>query len=123
MFLDPIALLSAECPRLDMGLLYSAMKSGRVVEKYTAVAPAAGHSFVPTGTGSVKFAADAPSNTYLANGVEETGASNIVTAILLDYCTICRKPATDFRDDLSRKEYTLSGFCQTCQDDFFTDDP
>ena len=45
------------------------------------------------------------------------------TAVLLDYCTICRKPATDFRDDLSRKEYTLSGFCQACQDDFFTDDP
>ncbi|GAG42717.1 unnamed protein product, partial [marine sediment metagenome] len=63
MFLDPIALLSAECPRLDMGLLYSAMKSGRVVEKYTAVAPAAGNAFVPTGTGSDKYAAEAPANT------------------------------------------------------------
>lgn len=44
------------------------------------------------------------------------------TAVLLDYCTMCRKPATEFRDELSRKEYTLSGCCQTCQDDFFTTD-
>jgi multisubunit Na+/H+ antiporter MnhB subunit len=29
--------------------------------------------------------ADAPSNTYLRNGLEETGAANIVTAVLLDY--------------------------------------
>ena len=41
------------------------------------------------------------------------------TAILLDYCTECRKPATDFRDELSKKEYTLTGWCQACQDSFF----
>lgn len=29
--------------------------------------------------------ADAPSNTYLADGFEETGAANIVTAVLLDF--------------------------------------
>ena len=28
---------------------------------------------------------DAPSNTYLRDGLEETGAANIVTAVLLDY--------------------------------------
>jgi hypothetical protein len=37
MFLDPIALLGASAPRLDMGLLYSAQRNGRVVEKYAAV--------------------------------------------------------------------------------------
>lgn len=49
MFFDPIALLGAEAPRLDMGLLYSAQRQGsdRVVEKYTAVAPAAGNTFIP----------------------------------------------------------------------------
>ncbi|MCP4535783.1 MAG: hypothetical protein GY832_01390 [Chloroflexi bacterium] len=46
MFLDPIALLAAEAPRLDMGLLYSARHDGRQVEKYTAVAPAAGNCFI-----------------------------------------------------------------------------
>ncbi len=29
--------------------------------------------------------ADAPSNTYLRDGLEETGAANIVTAVLLDF--------------------------------------
>ena len=27
--------------------------------------------------------------------------------------------ATAFTDDLSRKEYAISGMCQKCQDDFF----
>ena len=45
------------------------------------------------------------------------------TAILLDYCVICRKPAENFRDELSRKEYTLSGMCQRCQSEVFTADP
>ena len=27
--------------------------------------------------------------------------------------------ATSFRDDLSRKEYAISGMCQSCQDDVF----
>lgn len=58
MYLDPIALLGAETPRLDMGLLYSATlhRGGRprVVERYTAVTPAAGNVFTPSehyGTG------------------------------------------------------------------------
>lgn len=49
MFLDPIALLGAEAPRLDMGLLYSAARhgDGRLVEKYAAVGPAAGNVSIP----------------------------------------------------------------------------
>lgn len=45
MFLDPIALLGAEAPRLDMGLLYSANRNGRRVEKYAAACamPSAGN--------------------------------------------------------------------------------
>ncbi len=27
--------------------------------------------------------------------------------------------ASSFRDDLSKKEYAISGMCQSCQDDFF----
>lgn len=44
------------------------------------------------------------------------------TAILLDYCAFCRKPAENFRDELSRKEYTISGLCERCQDEVFGDD-
>lgn len=44
MFLDPIALLGAELPRLDMGILYSAIRhrgeQSLQIEKYAAVAPA-----------------------------------------------------------------------------------
>ena len=36
-------------------------------------------------------------------------------------CSDCgRKVDMDsFRDELSKKEYSLSGFCQKCQDNFF----
>lgn len=49
MYLDPIALLGAEAPRLDMGLLYSARRArdGKQVEKYSACAPSATGVFVP----------------------------------------------------------------------------
>jgi hypothetical protein len=47
MFLDPIALLGAEAPRLDMGLLYSAARGGRLVERYAAASPGAMNAFVP----------------------------------------------------------------------------
>ena len=29
--------------------------------------------------------------------------------------------ATSFRDDVSRKEYQISGMCQSCQDEVFSD--
>lgn len=31
----------------------------------------------------------------------------------------CGGPADKFRDELSRKEYTISGLCQKCQDSIF----
>lgn len=34
-------------------------------------------------------------------------------------CVICGGDATEFRDELSRKEYGISGMCQKCQDDVF----
>lgn len=36
-------------------------------------------------------------------------------------CTQCTKPADIFRDSLSRKEYTISGYCQQCQDIAFAE--
>ena len=41
------------------------------------------------------------------------------TMITADLCTGCAGPATEFKDDLSRKEYRISGFCQKCQDEVF----
>ena len=37
-------------------------------------------------------------------------------------CTWCKKPITEFKDRLSYKEYTISGFCQSCQDETFGPD-
>ena len=37
-------------------------------------------------------------------------------------CPFCDKdidPKKDFRDDLSRKEFSISGLCQNCQDEMF----
>lgn len=34
-------------------------------------------------------------------------------------CAWCGKPFGPFRDDLSRKEAGISGFCQKCQDETF----
>lgn len=38
-----------------------------------------------------------------------------------DQCATCGKEIleSDFKDDLSKKEYTVSGMCQTCQDDIW----
>ena len=34
-------------------------------------------------------------------------------------CVKCGEPATEFKDELSRKEYGISGLCQCCQDSIF----
>lgn len=45
------------------------------------------------------------------------------TAIKADVCIKppfgCGGPATEFRDEISKKEYTISGLCQNCQDRVF----
>ena len=41
--------------------------------------------------------------------------------IRADRCTFCKGPATEFKDELSRKEYTISGLCQKCQDATFVE--
>jgi len=34
-------------------------------------------------------------------------------------CISCKKEATEFKDSVSRKEFTISGLCQPCQDSVF----
>jgi len=34
-------------------------------------------------------------------------------------CMTCSGPATYFKDELSRREYTISGMCQDCQDNLW----
>ena len=42
-----------------------------------------------------------------------------VETIADNHCMTCNNAAHQFRDELSRKEYTISGMCQRCQDNFF----
>lgn len=32
-------------------------------------------------------------------------------------CTWCKGEAREFRNEISKKEYSISGFCQKCQDE------
>ena len=34
-------------------------------------------------------------------------------------CPMCSKPVGEFRNQLSHKEFNISGMCQDCQDDIF----
>lgn len=36
-------------------------------------------------------------------------------------CVSCQQPAVEFEDELSRKEFTISGLCQVCQNKVFRD--
>jgi hypothetical protein len=37
------------------------------------------------------------------------------------FCPFCSKPVSkdEFRDELSKREYKISGLCQACQDETF----
>ena len=39
--------------------------------------------------------------------------------IAVKRCPICHNKIGEFRDELSKKEYEISGMCQDCQDEFF----
>ncbi len=41
--------------------------------------------------------------------------------IIRGECTYCANPLTPFTDELSKKEYSVSGMCQSCQDRIYAD--
>ena len=42
-------------------------------------------------------------------------------ALRTQTCAICKGEAKEFVDALSKREYAISGLCQTCQDRIFTE--
>ena len=36
-------------------------------------------------------------------------------------CVACEKPAHEFRDELSEREWKISALCQICQDEVFAE--
>jgi predicted restriction endonuclease len=53
--------------------------------------------------------------------LRQAGFSKEVEAVENNRCPICGAEIdpNDFRDELSKKEYGISGLCQGCQDDIF----
>lgn len=41
------------------------------------------------------------------------------TSITEDVCVSCGGDAKEFDSDISRREYSISGMCQKCQDEVF----
>lgn len=42
-----------------------------------------------------------------------------IESIEADTCSNCGELAVEFTDELSRREFTISGLCQKCQDEVF----
>ena len=51
----------------------------------------------------------------LINAFNPTSRKRI-DSIKNNVCIWCGEPANQFRDNLSEREYAISGFCQMCQD-------
>lgn len=52
------------------------------------------------------------------------GFGKEVDAVKMNKCPFCDRPIdeSEFRDELSRREYQISGLCQECQDEVFGDE-
>ena len=53
--------------------------------------------------------------------MRQTGFGKEVDTVDHGFCPFCKKPVVmaDFTDELSVKEYKISGLCQKCQDETF----
>jgi len=57
--------------------------------------------------------------------MKAAGFKKEVTLVEAGRCPFCRKVVkqADFKDDLSRREFQISGVCQKCQDETFAPPP
>jgi hypothetical protein len=53
------------------------------------------------------------------NVIRKTFGIDRLKQISNDTCVICETPALAFKDELSKKEFSISGMCQKCQDEIF----
>jgi hypothetical protein len=58
------------------------------------------------------------------NNLKILGFDKEVGKVEQGLCPFCDQPVSekDFRDEISRREYELSGMCQNCQDQTFNQD-
>ena len=62
-----------------------------------------------------------PLKEFLDKFTEKSFGKSLTNAEKEKICVFCHKPIKmeDFRDELSVKEYKISGLCMKCQDDTF----
>ncbi len=53
------------------------------------------------------------------NIMRKLGLGDHVDRVKQGLCPTCGKAIGEFRNDLSTKEFKISGMCQQCQDDVF----
>ena len=58
-------------------------------------------------------------NEFLDDIVSNIFGVSRKASIVGDVCVICKGEATTFIDELSRREFSISGMCQSCQDSVF----
>lgn len=51
--------------------------------------------------------------------MKKLGFEKEVEKVEKGICPFCNKEIGEFRDELSRREYKISGLCQECQDEMF----
>jgi len=56
----------------------------------------------------------------LDDAIKDIFGIDRIGSVSKDVCVSCKKEAREFKDARSRKEYTISGMCQTCQDQIFS---
>jgi len=54
--------------------------------------------------------------------MKSLGFEEEVKAMEAGLCSWCKKEITDFRNEISEREYKISGMCQNCQDKTFGKD-
>lgn len=70
-----------------------------------------------------RFPWEEPKSPAVENVLEQLGKAaygNSRTKSFAEHtCVKCGKLAAEFRTELDRREYKISGLCQECQDEFF----
>jgi uncharacterized CHY-type Zn-finger protein len=56
---------------------------------------------------------------FVNNFTKENFGRDLSTSQKQKICVVCGEPIKEFRDDLSKREYEISGLCQECQDEVF----
>ena len=61
-------------------------------------------------------------NDFVEAMSKEMFGRGLNSSIYNEVCVSCGEPAFEFDDALSRKEFTMSGLCQVCQNEVFGSD-